>query len=466
MTLSGERRGSILMLALWIIAVLAVMVMSFAYEARQQAGLDVYIRERNRVRRIVDSGKMLAEAVLLGFKDAKDPEINSGVPDWSEAFEEDRWAVEKYELKKNKKCTIGPLTLDEPTEDETDVVALTIEIKQENAGSKIDINSLVPDKDQQYIVRWQRILMDSGITDDLMVEVDDADRSGTKRHNLMNLLIASFKDWTDEDDNVSAGPITDDECEPQEDDGAEKQWYLDRQEEDEIPVNERRFPQNGKIKKLEELSYIRGFRDFPAVLTGGLLYPNEKPSEENPRLSGIMSRFKVSGGSKISITDQTTAADLSSIPGFFPEDYEDESEAEDCQELVQSVLMALRTLPEDDDNIDETRTWWPFKSLEDMNKRLYDCGCDISVPNTASEYLDFSETGSSSGGTSQGAKKSGTKGGKDSKKEKQDDEEHVCFEVKITGQSMGMKYSVVAICYIDGENICYIEWREDPSTVE
>ena len=42
------RRGSVLIMALWIIAILAVMVVSFAFEARQQAGIDVYVRERNR----------------------------------------------------------------------------------------------------------------------------------------------------------------------------------------------------------------------------------------------------------------------------------------------------------------------------------------------------------------------------------------------------------------------------------
>ena len=35
-------------MALWIIAVLAVMVLSFSFEAHQQAGINVYVRERNR----------------------------------------------------------------------------------------------------------------------------------------------------------------------------------------------------------------------------------------------------------------------------------------------------------------------------------------------------------------------------------------------------------------------------------
>ena len=103
------RRGSVLIMALWIIAILAVMVVSFAFEARQQAGIDVYVRERNRVSRLIDSGRVLGEIVLLGYKDAPDPEIKSGAPDWDDAFEDDRWVVEKYALKNDHTCTIGPI---------------------------------------------------------------------------------------------------------------------------------------------------------------------------------------------------------------------------------------------------------------------------------------------------------------------------------------------------------------------
>ena len=103
------RRGSVLIMALWIIAILSVMVVSFAFEARQQAGIDVYVRERNRVSRLIDSGRVLGEVVLLGYKDAPDPEIKSGAPDWDDAFEEDRWVVEKHDLKTDHKCKIGPI---------------------------------------------------------------------------------------------------------------------------------------------------------------------------------------------------------------------------------------------------------------------------------------------------------------------------------------------------------------------
>ena len=395
------RRGSVLVMALWIIAIMSVMVVSFAFEARQQAGIDVYVRERNRVSRLIESGRVLGEAVLLGYKDAPEPEIKSGAPDWDDAFEEDRWVIEKYALKNDHTCTIGPIVLDEPETDGEgggeDAPTLTVELKFESAMSKIDINSLTDEKGFEI---FKTILRDSGIDDELEVEVEDAGRSGSKRHNLINLLVASWKDWRDEDDTVSRGPFesgSDYDYDPQDDDGAEKSWYEERDEEDEIPVKDRRVPANGPIKQLEELSYIRGFRDFPSVLTGGRLYDgtegddkrgkrekDDKDDENNPLLTGIMDNFKVSGGLKIELNEETREKDLMTIlsPMYDPDDAR---ESEDCADLVQAILTALKTLPEDEDDIDETRTWWPFKDFSDLEKRVDDVGFSEKVPEDLKE---------------------------------------------------------------------------------
>ena len=455
------RRGSVLIMALWIIAILSVMVVSFAFEARQQAGIDVYVRERNRVSRLIDSGRVLGEAVLLGYKDAPEPEIKSGEPDWNDAFEEDRWVVEKYNLKNDHKCTIGPIRLDEPDPDEPDVDAptITVELQFESATPKIDINSLTDEKGFEIL---KTVLRDSGIDDELEVEVEDADRSGTKRHNLLNLLVASWKDWRDEDDTVSRGPFEngdDYEYNPQDDDGAEKSWYEERDEEDEIPVKDRRVPANGPIKQLEELSYIRGFRDFPSVLTGGRLYDGtetddrrgkrSKDDEGNPSLTGIMGNFKISGGMKIELNDETREKDLRTIfgPMFDPDDI---SADEDLASLNQAILTALRTMPEDDDNIDETRTWWPFKDFADLEKRVDDIGYDGNVPADIKEYIRW--PGES------GATSSGTKGGTSSSS---GDSEK--FSMTITGESLGMKYVVKARCIVEDKKVRYIEWSENES---
>ena len=461
------RRGSVLIMALWIIAILSVMVVSFAFEARQQAGIDVYVRERNRVSRLIDSGRVLGEVVLLGYKDAPDPEIKSGAPDWDDAFEDDRWVVEKYNLKNDHKCTIGPIRLDEPDpeeEDGGDAPTVTVELKFESATSKIDINSLTDDKGFEIL---KTILKNSGIDDELEVEVEDAGRSGSKRHNLINLLVASWKDWRDEDDTVSKGPFdsaSDYDYNPQEDDGAEKSWYEERDEEDEIPVKDRRVPANGPIKKLEELSYIRGFRDFPSVLTGGRLYDNtegnekrgkdDKDDENNPTLTGIMDNFKVSGGMKLELNDLTRDKDLLTIlsPMY---DSDDAREKEDCADLVQAILTALKTMPEDDDNIDETRSWWPFKDFSDLEKRVDDVGFSEKVPEDLKEYIRWpGESASSPSGQSDRNKKGGSS--EDAEK----------FSMTITGESLGMKYVVTARCIVEDKKVRYIEWSENEATNE
>ena len=461
------RRGSVLLMALWIIAILAVMVVSFSFEARQQAGIDVYVRERNRVSRLIDSGRMLGEIVLLGYKDAPEPEIKSGVPDWKDAFEDDRWVIEKYALKNDHKCKIGPIRLDEPEDEEDDAspATITVELEFESATSKIDINSLTDEKGFEI---FKTILRDSGIDDELEVEVEDADRSGSKRHNLINLLMASWKDWVDEDDTVSRGPFesgTDYDYNPQDDDGAEKSWYEDRDEEDEIPVKDRRVPANGPIKKLEELSYIRGFRDFPAVLTGGRLYgesekddkrgkrgKNDKDDESNPQLTGIMDNFKIGGGMKIELNDETRAKDLKTIlgPMYDPDDM---SASEDLGDLVEAILTALRTLPEDEDDIDETRDWWPFKDFSDLEKRVDDVGFSEQVPEELKDYIRWPGDSAESPSGKSGKDK---KGGATESSEK--------FSMTITGESMGMKYVATARCIVEDNKVRYIEWSENGGT--
>ena len=460
------RHGSVLVMALWIIAILSVMVVSFAFEARQQAGIDIYVRERNRVSRIIDSGRVLGEAVILGYKDAPDPDIKSGEPDWNDAFEEDRWVIEKYDLKTDHKCVIGPIRLDEedPDEADEDAPTITVELKFESATSKIDINSLTDAKGLEIL---KTVLRDSGIDDELEVEIEDADRSGRKKHNLLNLLVASWKDWRDEDDAVSRGPFesgTDYNYNPQDDDGAEKSWYEERDEEDEIPVKDRRVPANGPIKKLEELSYIRGFRDFPSVLTGGRLYEGTEQDDtrgkrgkdemdelENPQLAGIMDNFKVSGGMKLELNDETREKDLKTIlgPMYDPEDM---SATEDLNDLVQAILTALKTMPEDDDNVDETRTWWPFKDFGDLERRVDDVGFGEKVPEDLKEYIRWpGESAASSSGKSD----------KDKKGASEDVEK---FSMTITGESLGMKYVVRARCVVEENKVKYIEWSENEST--
>ncbi len=104
------KRGSALILALWTIAVLSVMVIAFAYEARQQKGINVYVQRRNRAAHLIDAGKILAEIVLLDYENATEWSEDE---DPAELLEDDAWYEAKRDLKTHSKCQIGPVFLDE-----------------------------------------------------------------------------------------------------------------------------------------------------------------------------------------------------------------------------------------------------------------------------------------------------------------------------------------------------------------
>ena len=435
------RRGSALIVALWVIAVLSVMVFSFAFEAHQQAGINVYVRERNRVSRLVEPGRLLGEAVLLGFKDAV--EWTKG-EDAKDLDEEDRFYLEKRALKTESRCTVGPILLDEDDE-ESGTVTVEIAIVNSGESNGINVNELYSpggDKsggDSNYALRWQMILMASGIREDLEVEVPNADGRGTSRHNLMNLLIASWNDYRDEDSSVSKGPLAD--CDPQDDDGAEDEYYdeLNKRLEDEAHSKEERDaaneeklkPRNGSIPDIKELAVVRGFRDFPAVLTGGLLCPDEDESPDNPRLKGVIGVFGTSGTSKVNVND-CTVEQLMTVPGIFNEDATDDGDTAETEEAARAIVETRKILPRNAEaDVDETRDWWPYKDWADLKARVQDEFPDVTIGDDAQPYLCFAA------------------------------DEKTVFRMTIRAESMGMRHEVVAECYVSGQKVRYVSWRED-----
>ena len=425
------RRGSALIMALWIIAVLSIMVLSFATEAHMQTGINIYVRERNRVNRLVDAGQILAEVVLVDYKNVSDWVEGE---DEQELFEDDRWYKEKRALKNDSKCTIGPILLDEEDED-SGTVTIDIELS-ESGGNGININELFAGgTDKSYQLRWQMILRLAGIPEDLEVSTSDGER-----HTLMNLLVASWNDWRDEDDSVTSGPLEDGTVE----DGAESQWYEEYDEDNDVADEDKRRPRNGSIPDINELEMVRGFYDFPSVLHGGLLYDNlpetketrgrkkdrdkEEESEDNPRFAGIFSLgvLGVSGSSKVNAND-CTVNQLLTVPGIFDEE-EDEDDMTESRERAQAIIDTLSIMPDYD--VDERLTRWPYKDFNDLCQRVSD-EFDVDIGSEASQYLIF----------------------------KPDDKSE--FRVTITGESMGMKHKVRAKCYVKDNKVRYTEWRED-----
>ena len=406
------KKGSALLSVLVMLAALSIMVMSFIYEAHQQGGINYVIRERNRAARVIDAGQALAEIVLLNY---------SSVSDWSadqdtaKLLEDDRWVVEKQNLKSDGKCTIGPILLDEEQDDDGTYVnptTVTIDIESVNSGSTgiININNLYSGGgDGKYMERWWMIFQSHNIPETLSTE-----KEGTV--NLWNILIASWNDWRDEDDTVT--DIDGDEA------GAESQWYEDDEKDRDLDEEDYHRPRNKAIPDVKELAFVRGFKDYPAVLTGGVINPWEKP-EDQITVKGIQDLFTTVGSMKINVNTCDSVDALVTIPGIY-EDPEDDNALDEAREVAQAILDARKTMPEDYE-VDESRSWWPFKDWNDLIERCE----DEDIGSEASQYFSFAADSST------------------------------IFKVTITAESMGAKHIVNAECYLKDSAIRYIKWRED-----
>jgi len=418
------KRGSALIMALWTIAVLSIMVLSFATEAHLHSGINVFVRERNRVGRLIEPGQMLAEVVITGFKDA--PEWTDG-EDLKQLLEDDRWLLEKRELKTSSKCTIGPILVDDARDKDGDLVnpsTVKVEIQLVNAGEKsaINVNELYS-QDSNYRLRWELLLTNvCGIPEDFEVNATDAHYKGDSKVKLIDLLVCSWNDWRDEDDNATAGEEGD-EC------GAEKEWYEEYYEDIKADDEDRKFPRNAAIPDIKELGQIRGFKDFPAVLTGGVLNPEEKNKEDQVTVKGILDLLGTTGSAKVNVND-CTVEQLLTVPGIGSED---EDDAEQSRATAQAIVDTLKVMPDYD--VDETRTSWPYKDWNDLTQRVSDNAesSDVQIGNEASQYFTFGP------------------------------DDNSIFKITITGESMGMTKIVQAECYYSSKDkkIRYIKWRED-----
>ena len=388
------------------------MVLSFASEAHIQTGINVYVRERNRVNRLVDAGRILAEVVISDY---------SSVSEWSEdedaeqLFEDDRWYKVKRDLKIGRPCVIGPILVDEENP-ESGTVKVEIRITR-----GLNINELTPDGDKNWRLRWEILLTKiCGIPEDYEVEAYDSQHHSRSHFKLTNLLIASFADWVDADDNATS--VDGEDC------GAESNWYEEEYEDTKVDDEDKRYPRNGAIPDIKELSYIRGFRDFPVVLTGGVLNPEDDPKDQIT-VRGIADMFNTLGSAKVYVND-CTRDELLTIPGIFNE--EDEEDLEKSTEVIDAILGAKSEEPDYD--VDMSLNWWQYKDFQDLQQRVsdYGGGSSAQVGMEANEYLLF----------------------------KPDDT--TIFEITIECESMGMTRSVRAKAYLKDKEVRYVEWEEDP----
>jgi len=263
----SPRGGSALIVVLWVIGLLGMLVASFAFEARIEARLTSYYRNRTKADYLARSGLEIAELIMsksdgLAGKDV-DEEKAAG----------DQWYMDAKHLSDGVEVTI------EHDLAEAGVGEGIIRVKITPEPALINLNTLIAKngKDRnESDKRWEAILEVGGIPEELWGE-----------------LIESFYDWTDKDD----APLPD---------GAESDYY----EGLEKPYMAR----NGPLDTVGELLLIKGFTK--AILYGGALEGEGGIlDDEQIQVSGIADMLTVYGDGKININAASRRV-LMTLPGM------------------------------------------------------------------------------------------------------------------------------------------------------
>lgn len=403
---NNRRAGSALIMVIWTIAVLSILVMSFAVEAKLQSAANVYVRERVHMDHLIDVGRVLGEMVIANHQDVVAYSENENV---EELLEDDRWLLEKRQLKQSgATVTIGPIAVDEQNPDDGTV---TVQIESvgggDGGGPKININSLYPQGNPHYAELWENILYWVGVPE------DDQD-----------YFVNSWVDWRDDDD-VMVGPYND-----QKDSGGEKAYYEDLWEDADGKANgeDKQHPRNGPIPDLKELASVGAFREHPAVLTGGWYYPLEDVKEDSNifitnKLETVLDVF---GGDKINVNLASLDV-LMCIPGI-----RDADDPEDGDTTIAQAIIDWRNGLDMDGNAVDVENEENGTLIKDWTKLNEITQGEIGK--VAQEYLSFT------GGSGDGA----------------------LYRITITATAMGMSHVVKAKMTIKESAPVYLEWQENP----
>lgn len=305
-TISG-RRGSGLIVVLWVAGLLGLLVSSFVFDARIEARIISYYRKRSKAEYIAKSGVELATMLIKKSSEAKASSVM--VSDEDDPWHEDA-------LKLSRGLAVRGL------EHELGDGKIILDIEPEPA--RRNINSLgVNDMEKEQ--NLERILEVGGITEDT---------------GLWPELIESFLDWTDQD-NLSRAA------------GAETEDYYAGLEH---PYKAK----NGPLDTVEELLLVKGYK--PAMLFGGILGADEKSGkvltpvwedEEVPSMSGIQDLLTTYGDGKVNI-NASTARVLMTLPGV--------------DEVVAGAIVEEREGTATDNT--DTEEDYSYRDVNDMFARI------------------------------------------------------------------------------------------------
>ena len=72
-----RKRGSAIVGAVWILAVLSVLIATYAVDAQLQTRINLYLQERVRVDHLTDAGIAIAEVILLDYQNVTVPSTSN-----------------------------------------------------------------------------------------------------------------------------------------------------------------------------------------------------------------------------------------------------------------------------------------------------------------------------------------------------------------------------------------------------
>ena len=213
---SRARKGSALLVAIWTIALLALLVMTFTFDIFLETKLVTYARNRRKAEYLALSGFSITESLLYRQRSVSGKETD-------DVTEADKWYPPSLLLSRGKSATVTkPLGGGE--------IRVTISPEPGNRN----VNKLT-DED------WERVLLRGDIPEEYWPE-----------------LIDCFNDWTDADSLPRS-------------DGAETEDYYSTRDK---PYRAR----NGPVDTVRELLLVKGCNE--AGLSGGILNPDSPKDQQ------------------------------------------------------------------------------------------------------------------------------------------------------------------------------------------
>ena len=420
-----RKRGSAIVGAVWILAVLAVLIATYAVDAQLQTRINLYLQERVRVDHLTDAGIVIAEVILLDYQNVTVPSTSNNGTGGSgasksqieEFLDKDRWYWEKVDLKDNRECSTGAVPVDPLNPD-----GGTVTVKIKPIESQWNINNLYPQGDANFAKIWEAVLAASGVPED-----------------YWDSIVDSWCDWRDSDDG-DTGEY-----------GAEtgtfyKEAYEDFVDGREVEKNKNYLPasRDGEISDLDDLMHIRGFNEFEdepisaeALLDGGILNPLAK-KEDQIEVKGFRKYFTVFGSGKINanIADRDM---LVTVPGIWQPSSISSNHSFNDNDVsnamdIADAIVEIRQTGNQRENADGGRMdddVGTFKNWTDLQNRVQEAvGGGNYIQKEAEQYLSYAPD--------------------------------KFFEISITGESMGITHTVKAVAIVEESKVRYIRWQEDP----